>query len=92
MLGLVASSDARGPRDGIRVMSQILFSVAILSGRRWARNWSLFVNGLALLFLLIVILLPVPPMLRAVSAVSAMATGWWIYVLLRRDVVDYCRQ
>jgi hypothetical protein len=89
---LAVTSQAARPGQACGVVLQLGSSLAILSGRRWARNASLFVNGLGFLFTVILMLLPIPTLLRVVLAVSTLATGWWIYVLLRRDVVDYCRQ
>lgn len=91
-LPLAAASRSDAPVQACSVIAQIVGSLAILSGRRWARTLSLFTNGLGLLFLVIGALLPLPGAFRALLAVDVVMTGFWIYVLLRRDVVDYCRQ
>lgn len=94
IINLLATAMVEANRGGAqlgRLAAQITFSLAILSGRAWARNWSLVVNALGLLFTLLFMALPLPPIARIALAISACATGFWIYVLLRRDVTEYCK-
>lgn len=89
--GLFDVGSALATRSILGFVLRVAFYGALLTGKPWARSFSIVGAGLSMvLSVALVLVFPsASNLVRTLLTVSLVANGWWLYVLLRPDTVAY---